>query len=378
MVSTRDFRLKLIYALLIGGALFALMPLHRMMLAQNDFVHWYVGGSLFGTPDLHLQEPNQRKQVELIGAILNDSYFIRPTFYGLLLKPLTWFPYLTAYVLFQILSLLCVALFLWTYARAWPDLLIYSAMSVPLISNFVNGQDVSLLLAFCTLSLLLAERRRDFASGLVFSLCAIKFHLFVLMPVAMLAKKRWNIFWGAVVGEAILFLLGLAGGGWKVFLTLVALLRRPESHPYPHMMPNLRGMVNAWTGGSPILLAILFAIVLAAALYLIVKSANYEEAFAYCLMAGLLLNFHAYIQDPILLLLAAALLFRQPHSKAFRLTLEFLLLPFAYILLMTDTPFSPTFALCLVLVLGMGVREKMTHGQVGFRSTLTPEAAAAL
>jgi hypothetical protein len=361
MTFTRDFRLKLCAALLIGGAIFAMMPLHRMMTAQNDFVHWYVGGSLFGTPDLHLEEPNQRKQVELIGGILTDSYFIRPTFYGLLLKPLTWFSYSTAYVLFQIFSLLCIALFLRTYARDWPDLLIYAAMSVPLISNFVNGQDVSLLLAFCTVSLILARRDRDFASGLVFSLCAIKFHLFILMPVAMVAKKRWRIFWGAVAGEIVLFLLGLTGGGWKVFLTLVDLLRRPENHPYPHVMPNLRGLLKAFGAESLVPLLILFALVLAAAVYLIVKSTSYEEAFAYSLMAGLLVNFHAYIQDPVLLLLAGALLFRQEHSKAFRLSLEFLLLPIVYILLLTDTPLSGAFAIVLLLVLGIGVWEKMTE-----------------
>lgn len=346
-----------------------MMPLHRMISGQNDFVHWYVGGSLFGTPYLHIQEANQQKQKELIGGVLVDSYFIRPTFYALLLKPLTLFPYKTAYVLFQAVSALSVAFFLRVYSRSWPDLLVFAAMSVPVISNFVNGQDVTLLLAFCTVSLLLASRGKDFASGLVFSLCAIKFHLFILTPAAMLAKKRWGIFWGAVAGEVVLFLLGLTGGGWKVFLTLIDLLKKPENHPYPEIMPNLRGLVFALTGGPSLpLLAVLSAIVLGASIYLIVTAPTYEEAFAYCLIGGLLVNYHAYIQDPMLLLLASALLFRGTHSKAFRLTLEFLLLPVVYILLLTQPPFSGAFALLLVFLLLTAVRETMIAGQVRSRT----------
>jgi hypothetical protein len=340
------------------------MPLQRMISAQNDFVHWYVGGSLFGTPYLHIQEANQRKQRELIGGVLVDSYFIRPTFYALLLKPLTLFPYKTAYLLFQTVSALCLALFLRVYSRSWPDLLVFAAMSVPIISNFVNGQDVTLLLAFCTVSLLLAGRGKDFASGLVFSLCAIKFHLFILTPAAMLAKKRWGIFWGAVTGEVVLFLLGLTGGGWKVFLTLIDLLKKPENHPYPEIMPNLRGLVYALTGGYSLpLLIVLTAIVLGASIYLIVRVATYEEAFAYCLIGGLLLNYHAYIQDPMLLLLASALLFRGPHSKIFQLTIEFLLLPVVYILLLTKPPFNGVFALLLVTALLLAARERIMAGK---------------
>ena len=49
------------------------MPLDRMANAQNDFVHWYVGGFLYGTPDIHLQAPNHAKQAELLGSTLDYS-----------------------------------------------------------------------------------------------------------------------------------------------------------------------------------------------------------------------------------------------------------------------------------------------------------------
>ena len=160
-------------------------------------------------------------------------------------------------------------------------------MSIPLISNIVNGQDVTLLLGICTLSLVLARKDQDFLAGLVFTLCAIKFHLFIFTPIAMLAHRRWKMFGGGVAGAVLLFLLGLLGGGWTVFMSLVALLSKPENHPYPELMPNLRGMVHALTGGPSQPIAITLALVVAAAVvFLIIKADSYEKAFAFAMMGG--------------------------------------------------------------------------------------------
>lgn len=362
----RDFQIKLAAALLIGLALFAVMPLGRMMRAQNDFAHWYIGALLFGTPDLHSEPANQQLQRQLIGGILDHSYFIRPTFYGLLLKPLAWLPYLTAYWLYQLFSLgICVVYALRQWGRQWPDIYVFAAMSMPLISNFVNGQDVTTLLLLCTLSIMLARRGHEFAAGLVFSLCAIKFHLFILTPLAMIFHKRWRLFWGAVAGEVVLFLAGLAfGGGWKVFMSLVALLNRQESHPYPELMPNVRGMLFAifgkdtvGTGVPALILASL--LVIGAVVYLAYHSVSYEKAFAWCLLGGMIVNFHSYVQDPLLLLMIAAILFDGTESLALGLTLRAAMFPVVYILLMWQPPYSAAYSLLIVAVLAIAVRDQV-------------------
>jgi hypothetical protein len=359
----RDFWMKLAAAAMIGAVLFALMPISRMLRAENDFAHWYVGALLFGTPDLHSQEANHVLQAKYLnGGVLEHSYFIRPTFYGLLLKPLSWMPYLTSYVVFQIFSVLgCLVYFLRTFAKQWRDIWVFAAMSVPIISNIVNGQDVTLLVAFCTASIMLARKDRDFLSGLVFSLCAIKFHLFILTPLAMLAHKRWRIFWGAVVGEVALFLAGLLfGGGWPVFKSLIAILSKKENHPYPELMPNLRGMAFALTGSAGTgLMVALFIVVLAAVIFLTVRAGNYEKGFAYALMGGLLVNFHAYIQDPMLLLLISALLFDGTESKAFRNTMQLAMFPFVYVLLMSQPPFSAAYTILVLTAIAFAVRDRL-------------------
>ena len=122
------------------------------------------------------------------------------------------------------------------------------------------------------------------------------------------------MFGGGVAGAVLLFLLGLTGGGWKVFMSLVALLSKPENHPYPELMPNLRGMVHALTGWPQ-------------------STDRAHVGACRCRGGGLsddqggqlreglcfrddgrAVNFHAYIQDPMLLLLAAAILFDGQES----------------------------------------------------------------
>lgn len=360
--ENRDFWTMLAVAAIVGALLFLLMPIPQMLRAENDFVVWYTGAKLFGTPDLHIQKANQDLQLKYLGRVFEHSYFIRPTFYGLLLKPLSWMPYLPAYVVFQVFSVgVCLLYFLRTYARQWKDIYVFAVMSVPVISNIVNGHDVTLLLAFCTASLMLARKNRDFLAGLVFALCAIKFHLFILTPVAMLAHKRWRIFWGAVVGEFGLFLLGLTGGGWSVFLSWIALLRNQENHPYPELMPNLRGMVFALTGGpgGTGLMILLSLLVVGVVIFLAIRAESYEKAFAYTLMGGLIVNYHAYIQDPMLLLLVSAILFDGTESRGFRVTMQLLLFPVAYILLMWRPPFSATYTILVLVALGFAFRDKL-------------------
>jgi hypothetical protein len=327
------------------------MPFDRMLEGTNDFAHWYIGGLLFGTPDLHSAAVNKAKQIELIGAVLLDSYFIRPTFYGFFLKPLTLFPYMTAYWLWQLMSLAGFAVFLKLHSRDYPDLKVLAPMSAPLIANFVNGQDVILLLVFACGSLLLARKGRDLAAGALLTLCAIKFHLFLFVPVAVLLHGRKRIFQGGLLGGAVLAAITLLGGGIQATMMLLELLRNPQNHPYPHLMPNLRGLTHSVAGENVPIYVFLILLVSAATIYLIRKADSYQTAFGYCLVAGLLVNFHSYIQDGILLLLAAALLMPVIRCAYARGLLVLSLTPVPYMLLHFQPPFSGTLPLLLVLFL---------------------------
>lgn len=201
--------LDLAAAILIGAIFLSVMPLSRMISAKNDFVHFYIGGMLYGHPEIFSPEANYAKQQELIGVTLPHSFFGRPAFYGLLLKPLSLLPYKTAYWIFQLGSLVSLGIFLRLNWRRYPSLLLLCIMSPALFANFVNGQDVLYLLLFCSLSLYAAERGWDVLAGLLLSLCAIKAHLFLPVPLAVILWKRWRILAGGAIGAIVLFLCSL-------------------------------------------------------------------------------------------------------------------------------------------------------------------------
>ncbi len=349
-------RLDLFAAILIGVVFFSLMPWSRMLSARNDFVHFYIGGQLFGHPEIFSPEANYARQRELIGATLEHSFFGRPTFYGFFLKPLTLLPYMQAYWIFQIGSLASLIAFLKLNARRFPKLLLLCIMSPALAANFVNGQDVLYLLLFCSLSLAFAERGWDLAAGLVLSLCAIKAHLFLPVPLAVILWKRWRILAGGAAGGVVLCLISLAGGVRAQF-ELIRQLGNPEHSPYPDLMPSLRSLTGDHTG-------IFWAgtiLVLASVVFLMRRAQSYEAAFGWALMGGLLASYHAYIQDCLLLLLALVLI-HQELSKAANVLLTIAVLPFIYIPLAAGYPYSGIFPAvllaCLVSQLVHAVRPR--------------------
>ncbi len=93
--------------------------------------------------------------------------------------------------------------------------------------NASHGQN-----GFLTAALLgaaaLALGRRPVLAGLCIGLLAIKPHLGLAIPVALLAARRWAAFWGAAAGVALVGLAALAvfgTGAWQAFLANAALAR---------------------------------------------------------------------------------------------------------------------------------------------------------
>ncbi len=345
--------LSLVGAGLIGLCLFSLMPVHRMAAGQNDFVHFYIGGLLFGTPDLHSPAANQAKQRELIGGVLNDSYFIRPTYYGFFLKPFAWLPYRTAYIVFQCLSLFCFGLFLYFFTPQFPRLPTLSAMSMPLIANFINGQDALLFVCLVAFAVLATRRQRDLTAGLLLVFCTgFKFHLLVLIPVAILLHRKWRVIAGAAIGGLVLANITAFGGGTAAMRQVVTLLRNPANSPEAAIMPNLRGMIFDLSGENLPVLLVACALVAGLVVWLCIQARDFESSFAYCLIGGLLIGFHSYMQDCLVVLLAAVLLLPKLPSAPVRNLILFATLPPLYIVLMCGQPWSAlvpgTFAAILV------------------------------
>ncbi len=308
-------RLQVVVGVLIGILLACVVDPHgRCIRGENDFAAFYAGARLAGTQDLYSPSAAHAIHREVLGKEMESVTFIRPPFYAWLLKPLAGLPYQRAYWLFQVVNLSSFVLAVWFLAGSYRELRCLALIFPPLIVGFVNGQDTLLLLGLSAGTLWLTQKRQDFAAGLVLSLCAIKPHLYVFVPLALVIQRRFRILSGAVVGTVVLALISLAGVGPAAFSDWIQALARDAVHPNLAFMANLRGLVTVLNGRLGLEIG-LIAATSAMTLWMAWRSDAFDAAFAWCLLGGLLVSPHTYLQDCVLVLLIAPFtVLRSPSS----------------------------------------------------------------
>jgi hypothetical protein len=101
-------------------------------------------------------------------------------------------------------------------------------------------------------------------------------------------------------------------------------------------MPSVRAIA----GSNDVLYGALASAALLFTLVVIVRVRSFEPAFAFALIGSLLMSPHAYMQDAIAFLPAAAILLPDLASGTLRVLLRLALLPFPYYLLLLGAPWS--------------------------------------
>ena len=330
-----------------------LLQRDRFFPGRNDFLQLYAGAKLSGTPDLYSPIAARRIHRESTGVELVGVYYSRPPFYADLLRPLGWLPYRAAYWTFESISFAAFAVFLILFVPQCKELVLFSSLCFPLLSNFLNGQDVTLVLLLAAGSILAIRLEHDFIAGLLLSLCAIKGHLFVVTPLVFLIYRRWMVLAGGAAGGVVLTALSFLtdGGDWpRRYLTLLA---NPELHPNPSSMPNLRGLIFGLTGHEyPAVYWLLTILVVAVTVWLAWKIQDLEMAFGMSLVAGLLAGYHAYLQDALLLLLPFAIVIAKSKVVSLRVLIALAILPPIYICLLMGRPYNVAAPLMFLAVLG--------------------------
>jgi hypothetical protein len=307
---------------------------------DNDFAMIYTGAKLARSPALYSFDDFQTIQRQVANVHGEHVLFARLPYYALLLKPLSLLPYRTAYVLFTVVNLAALGLFLFWFAERTPLKLVKNGewqaaywlagvISVPVLTAFAVGQDILLPVAICGAAVMLVRRDTRFLAGAVLSLCTIKPHLFLMLPVLLIARKEWRILAGGACGGAVLFLLSVIAQGWTWPAAYVNLLKQSEDVT-AYVLPNLRGLLMATVGENLGIELVLAATVTVLTFIAARKAAGFEPAFAAALIGGLLVSHHAYIQDCCLLLAAVAL---AKSSPALRWGALILLTPPFYFLL---------------------------------------------
>jgi hypothetical protein len=324
----------------------------RALKGENDFVAFYAGARLVGTSDLYSRAANQALIQSILGFPLENVTYIRPPFYAALLKPLSLLPYHAAYAVFTLAGLASFLWFVIKFSRECPPLAFLASMSVPLLTAACGGQDTPFLLPILGGSVLLARCKRDFLSGMLLSLCAIKFHLFLFVPLLLLLKKRWGVLGGVTAGTALLTFLGILAGGVDSLRAFVDTLRDPWISASATIMPNIHGLVYA-VHGDVWLEGLLIASVAGAFLWTLFKTDNYEILLAVALLCGLLVSFHSGVADDLLLLPVFVTVIGTCTSAPLRIAAALILTPIPYFMVLAGAPYSAIVPLALLLLLGM-------------------------
>jgi len=318
--------------------------------AKNDFVTFYAGAKLAGTPQLYSRAANVELIKKLVGEDMGMMY-IRPPFYAAILKPLAWLPFLAAYALFTCLSLVSYLWFAVRFTKECPALPFLSAISIPFLADVTAGQDAAFMLAILGAAILLARKKEDFSAGLVLSLCAFKFHLFLFVPLLLLMKRRWRMIGGGVVGGIALAVLGTVVNGPAAWIAWVKVLRDPWINPDAGGMPNLHGLVAA-LGVNPSWEAILIGGVCLLFLWMTMHFDNFELLFAASLVCGLLVSFHSTIVDDLVLFPVLILVLGSSKLVPLRAAAGLILTPIPYFLVLAGPPYSAGFPVSLLLMVG--------------------------
>ena len=267
---------------------------------QTDFMDLYAGGKLAFSHDLYEPGRVMKVESETEGFYSPTRLFMRPPAFAVLLSPLGQLPYRTATWAWEGLSLGAWAAFVmfWPVRNRWGSA-VACCGSVPVLMSIAEGQDIGFVLLWIAVAARLFRGRRDFVAGLALSLCAAKFHLFLLVPVWLIASRRWRIAGGVATGGLALVILSFANGlDWPV--RYVQLLVNPTNNPYASVMPGIHGLVaglpgHVWIEG-------LGLTVVGVLVWMASRRTGVENGFAAALAGGILVTPHAYLADCALLI----------------------------------------------------------------------------
>ena len=324
------------YAALLLGLMITFLPIRPFLgdvvAGKNDFLQFYTGARLAGTPYLYDRAHFRQEQINAIGGYGPAlEYFVRPPFYAALLAPLGKFPYHAALLVWQGLSFAALVGFvaLWRITNIKLTILA-CCWSLPLWIVFALAQDVTLLLLLLALAFKF-QAKSPLATGLIMSLLAIKFNLFLLLPLLLLGQRRWKMAYGFLLGAAILTVISFAVAGLDWPMQMLRTLSSGAIAPREDVFPNLRGLLQPFT--DQLLPELLLDLAVAGMVWVIARRADFAYGMAAVITGSLLVSHHAGAQDASLLIPALLIVVSRTTITWVNLLCVILLTPLPYQLL---------------------------------------------
>lgn len=246
------------FLFLVAGTHGLIVPLGQPI--TTDFASFYAAGSLVdgGAPAAaYDQAKHYAAEEQATEPGIGYQFFFYPPVYLLLCAALVRLPYLVAFVAFEALTLV---LYILVVRRTldepgWAAIL--PVLAFPSVFWTMGlGQNAFLTAALFGAALLLIDRR-PLRSGVFFGLLCYKPHLGLLIPIALVAGKRWRAFLAAAATVALLVMASGLLFGWTVWRDYLA-LAAGSSATYESGRIDFAGFVNLFggvrlIGGSPYL-----------------------------------------------------------------------------------------------------------------------------
>lgn len=336
--------LGLAFLMLLGS-----MRKDEWLAGRNDFVTFYAGAKLSGTPDLYSRAANLKLNESLVGRDMGMMY-IRPPFYAPFLKPLSWMPFGTALAVFSLITAGCFLWFTAYFARECGALPFLASLSIPMLTTLCSGQDAALFLTVAGAFLILARRNLDFRAGLVLALAAVKFHLFLFFPLMFLLRRRWSMLGGGLTGVTGLLAAGAAANGLGSYAAWIEVVRNPWINPDASGMPNVHGLVAILGGGIGLEIGI-GLLASAVFVWICLKASDLHLPVAASLLCGLLMSYHSTIVDDVLLFPVLIAILRGSGMVPLRGLAALALTPIPYFLVLAGPPYSGILAAVMLLLL---------------------------
>ncbi len=256
------------------------------------------------------------------------TYFNHPPFETLLYLPFALCSPRYAHWLWYVLSvglLFAVAKLLVRHVLQGYDsrvVLCLFLLFVPLLLNFLQGQDSALLLLVLTSTFVALKNRQEFAAGCLLACGLFKPHLVLPVSIALLPSTGKKFLTGFASVAIILSLLSVGICGWDVFAAYPRFVWASQKLPlagiHPEQMANLRGLIlRLFPQRAPIDLGLILAaslLVLSLAIrgWITARSRSkwsVDLGFANVVIAGTLVSYHLSPHDLTILLLPLTLIF---------------------------------------------------------------------
>ncbi len=212
-------------------ALAVMLPVHwniailneqRVDYVNNGFFKFWLAGQMTWTPANPYSLEDWDEGHRLNGSTwMDEKRFAYPLPLALIVSPLGLLPIQTAYILWDFVAQILIAICLLWLATHWKGLnrrlyALFLLLAVTLNGNIylglMTGTVAALFLVFLTLALFFLEKRRDLLAGFFLALVILKpplVTILVLLGLWLLFSRRWRVIGGMAIGGLSLLVIGL-------------------------------------------------------------------------------------------------------------------------------------------------------------------------